>query len=134
KQHRLRLLKDQAPGLAKGLMFPSAVGTYRTPNTLDAAWSKCLDKAKIEKRFTVHGLRYTFTDLVRRANVDAVVRRALTGHVTEEMQRHYSTVGLDEKRAAIAGVLRLVPPSAPIAGGSNGGSKEAPAAEMLVNR
>lgn len=30
---------------------------------------------------------YTFTDLVRLANVDAVVRRALTGHVTEEMQR-----------------------------------------------
>src|SRR5262249_885196 len=85
KQHRLRLLKDQAPGLAKGLMFPSAVGTYRTPNTLDAAWSKCLDKAKIDKWFTIHGLRYTFTDLVRRANVDAVVRRALTGHVTEEM-------------------------------------------------
>jgi hypothetical protein len=26
------------------------------------------------------------------------------------MQRHYSTVGLDEKRAAVAGVLRLVPP------------------------
>ena len=25
-----------------------------------------------------------FTDLVRRANVDAVVRRALTGHVTEQ--------------------------------------------------
>lgn len=63
------------------------------------------------KHFTVHGLRYTFTDLVRLANVDAVVRRALTGHVTEEMQRHYSTVGLDEKRAAIKGVLRLVPPS-----------------------
>jgi hypothetical protein len=50
-------------------------------------------------------------DLVRLANVDAVVRRALTGHVTEEMQRHYSTVGLDEKRAAISGVLRLVPPT-----------------------
>ena len=30
----------------------------------------------------------------------------LTGHVTEEMQRRYSTVGLDEKRAAIAGVIR----------------------------
>jgi hypothetical protein len=36
-----------------------------------------------------------------------VVRRALAGHVTDEMQRHYSTVGLDETRAAIAGVLRL---------------------------
>ena len=76
-------------------------------DSLDRAWAKCLEHAGITKRFTVHGLRYTFTDLVRRANVDAVVRRALTGHVTEQMQRHYSTVGLDEKRAAIAGVLRL---------------------------
>jgi integrase len=108
--HRMRLLKDQDPDLAKGLMFPSTVGTYRTPNSLDAVWAKCLTKAGIGKRFTIHGLRYTFTDLVRLANVDAVVRRALTGHVTEEMQRHYSTIGLDEKRAAIAGVLRLVPP------------------------
>jgi hypothetical protein len=127
-------------------MFPSAEGTLRTPNSLDRAWAKCLKHAKIAKRFTVHGLRYTFTDLVRRANVDAVVRRALTGHVTEEMQRHYSTVGLDEKRAAIAGVLRLVPPEphraglvppepypagmVPLepnpAGGSGGGSELAP--------
>ena len=112
KEHRMHLLKDQAPGLANGLMFPSTVGTYRTPNSLDAAWAKCLTAAQIGKRFTIHGLRYTFTDLVRLANVDAVVRRALTGHVTEEMQRHYSTVGLEEKRAAVAGVLRLVPPEA----------------------
>jgi hypothetical protein len=72
---------------------------------------------------------YTFTDLVRRANVAAVVRRALTGHVTEEMQRHYSTVGLDEKRAAIAGVLRLVPPAS---GGNEGGSGGARKTEKAV--
>jgi hypothetical protein len=52
--------------------------------------------------------------------LDAVVRRALTGHVTEQMQRHYSHVSLDEKRAAVAGVLRLVPPS----GGDRGGDQE----------
>jgi hypothetical protein len=57
-----------------------------------------------------------------------VVRRALTGHVTEEMQRRYSTVGLDEKRAAVAGVLRLVPlekrasPVCDGSGGTNGGT------------
>jgi integrase len=130
KDHRKRLLKDQAPGLAKGLMFPSTVGTHRTPNSLDAAWAKCLAEAQIDKRFTIHGLRYTFTDLVRLANVDAVVRRALTGHVTEEMQRHYSNVGMDEKRAAVAGVLRLVPPEAasnptsPTEGGVPGGVSE----------
>jgi integrase len=104
-------------------MFPSAEGTLRTPNSLDRAWAKCLKHAKITKRFTVHGLRYTFTDLVRRTNVDAVVRRALTGHVTEEMQRHYSTVGLDEKRAAIAGVRRLVPPEPRGAHGGHDGSR-----------
>jgi hypothetical protein len=41
--------------------------------------------------------------------------------VTEEMQRHYSTVGMDEKRAAVAGVLRLVPPER-TPGGNTGGS------------
>jgi len=130
KWHRQRLLKEQAPGLAAGWMFTSSAGTLRTPNSLDRAWVRCLKEAKIVHRFTVHGLRYTFTDLVRRANVDAVVRRALTGHVTEEMQRRYSTVGLDEKRAAIAGVIRLVPPSkrdAAVcdgAGGTGGGTKD----------
>ena len=63
-------------------MSPSTTGTLRTPNTMDRAWAKCLEIAGITKRFTLHGLRYTFTDLVRLANVDAVVRRALTGHVT----------------------------------------------------
>ncbi len=116
------VLPHPSAPLTNPLMFPSKVGTLRTANTLDAAFATCKKVAGIERRFTVHGLRYTFTDLVRRANVDAVVRRALTGHVTEEMQRHYSTVGLDEKRAAIAGVFRLVPP-APNAGGSG----EAPA-------
>jgi hypothetical protein len=69
----------------------------------------------------------SFADLVRRANVDAVVG-ALTGHVTEEMQRKYSSVGLDEKREAIAGVIRLVPPERrgtalrDRAGGTGGGT------------
>jgi hypothetical protein len=65
--------------------------------------------------------------------VDAVVRRALTGHVTEEMQRHYSTVGIDEKRAAIAGMLRLVPPSPQQdenAGGTGSRTNEGPIAAM----
>jgi hypothetical protein len=56
-------------------------------------------ESKIEERFTVHGLRRTFNDLTRRAGVDGVVIKSLTGHVTEKMRTHYSTVGLDEKLA-----------------------------------
>jgi hypothetical protein len=37
-----------------------------------------------------------------------MLNRALTGHVTEGMTAHYSTVGLDEKRVAVAGVVGLV--------------------------
>lgn len=102
REHRERL------GTRDGWMFPSEAGTLRTPNSMDKAWAACLAAASIQRRFTLHGLRYTFTDLIRLSNADAVVRRALTGHVTQEMQDHYSNVGTDEKRAAIAGALRLV--------------------------
>jgi hypothetical protein len=42
--------------------------------------------------------------------VDAVVTKSLTGHVTEQMREHYSSVDLAEKRVALAGVARLVRP------------------------
>lgn len=106
---RERMVALQAPGLAEGWMFPTSTGTLRQPHSLGHMWQRCMERIRIDKHFTVHGMRYTFTDLVRQANVDAVVRRALTGHVTEEMQHHYSSVGLAEKRAAVAGVHRLVP-------------------------
>jgi len=57
----------------------------------------------------MHGLRRTFNDLARRAGVDAVVTKSITGHVTEQMREHYSSVDLSEKRQAIANVVRLVP-------------------------
>jgi integrase len=60
------------------------------------------------ERFTIHGLRRTFNDLTRRAGVDGVVIKSLTGHVTEKMRSHYSTVGLDEKLVAVSSVHRLV--------------------------
>ncbi|MCG8423881.1 MAG: site-specific integrase [Proteobacteria bacterium] len=130
REHRQRMLAQQAPGLAEGWMFPSASGTLRAPSSLNKAWQRCLEAAEIDRRFTIHGLRYTFTDLVRRAKADAVVRRALTGHVTESMQYHYSNVDLEEKRSAVAGVHRLVAEAAPpqavpsIRGGTPGGTSD----------
>lgn len=118
REHRERLRK--APELlATGWMFPSEAGTLRTPNTLDRAWKACVKASGIAHRFTVHGLRYTFTDLTRLAKVDPVVRRALTGHVTEEMQRKYSTVALDEKRAAVAGALAVLDAAGSVNDGVN---------------
>ena len=55
---------------------------------------------------TPHRLRYAFSDLLRLAGVDQVTRRQLIGHLTEEMQEHYSTVNLDEKREAMSAVAK----------------------------
>lgn len=106
---RKRMLIVQAAGVETGYMFPSSAGTLRQPSSLRKAWAACSKAAGIYHRFTVHGTRYTFTDLGRRAGVKDEVVRSLTGHVTVEMQSHYSHIGLDEQRAAVGAVLTLVP-------------------------
>jgi integrase len=92
----------------QGWMFPSRTGGLRCPSSFRKPWLACLQAAGIEERFTVHGLRRTFVDLARRARVDGVVTRSLTGHVTQKMHLHYSTVGMDEQRTAVAAVAGLV--------------------------
>jgi hypothetical protein len=41
------------------------------------------------------------------ARVDALVTRSISGHLTERMQHHYSTVNADEQRQGIAKVIEL---------------------------
>ena len=109
REHRQRMVQRQEPGVESGWVFPSDNGKLRFPGCLRSAWEGSRKAAKISRRFTVHGLRRTFNDLARRAGIDSVVIRSITGHLTESMREHYSTVGLDEKQAAIGTVLRLVP-------------------------
>jgi hypothetical protein len=72
---------------------------------------RAIERAGITKRVTVHGLRRTFNNLSRQV-AGAIVTRAITGHVTEEMTEHYSHVDRAEKlRAAIR--LSPSPVSAP---------------------
>jgi hypothetical protein len=61
----------------------------------------------MSKKITPRGMRRTFQDLARAAEVKDVVTRAISGHVTEEMQRHYSTVRPEEVRSGIARVVSL---------------------------
>jgi integrase len=103
-----RELLEESPTLCDSpWVFPSRRGTLRTPGGLWKAWQACLGVAEIAGRFTVHGLRRTFNDLARRSGTDAIITRAMTGHVTERMREHYSTVGLSEKRTAMANVIEL---------------------------
>jgi len=109
REHRQRMVQKQEKGVESGWVFPSKAGKLRLTGCLRETWDGSLKAAKIDRYFTAHGLRRTFNDLARRAGIDAVVIRSITGHVTEQMREHYSTAGLDEKQAAIGDVLRLVP-------------------------
>jgi integrase len=108
RKHRQRQLKDQVPGLDKGLIFPSRVGTYRYPSSIRVALDKVSERAELDRHVTPHWMRHTFNNLLRQAKVDHIVLRATTGHQTESMTEHYSHVELEEKREAVAKVLAMV--------------------------
>jgi integrase len=60
-----------------------------------------LKDAGLTKRITPHMMRKLFNDVLRTSGVDKVTRKAITGHVTDEMTEHDSRVRLDEKRTAM---------------------------------
>jgi hypothetical protein len=72
----------------------------RSGGALTKPLKTALKEAGIEKRFTIHGFRRTFNNLLRQATTGEVVR-SMTGHVTERMTEHYSHIESHEKRAAV---------------------------------
>jgi hypothetical protein len=93
---------------ASELLFPADDGSFRSECFLTKAFAKVGRLIGLKKRFTPSGMRRTFNDLARVANVEAVVTKSISGHLTERMREHYSTVSPAEQRESIGRVLRLV--------------------------
>jgi integrase len=89
------------------LLFPSETGGLRPKVCLKKPFAAVVEALGIEKRLSPRAMRRTFQDLARAAEVNDVVTRAISGHATEAMQRHYSTVSDEEKRETIARVISL---------------------------
>lgn len=104
--HRERLMRDSVPN-PLGLMFPSAVGTYRTPNSVFKSWRKAVVRASIKRPFSVHGLRNTKNNLTRQVS-DETTTRAMIGHVSQQMTAHYSHVDEAQKVATQAKVFAMI--------------------------
>lgn len=95
------------PMLDSALLFPSVTGGFRAPSVLDKPFKAVAKAIGLRKRITPKGMRRTFQDLTRSAQVSGLVVRSISGHVTEEMQEHYSTPLEVEQRDAVAKVIRL---------------------------
>jgi integrase len=76
-------------------------------SALRKAFAKVSSELELKKHVTAKAMRRTFQDLARAAEVKDIVTRAISGHATETMQHHYSTVGAEEKQEAIAKVIEL---------------------------
>lgn len=109
REHRRKLVEDQHPGLQAGWVFPNGAGHPRANGSLSDANRRVLKLAGLTKHVTIHGLRRTATDLLRRAAVDPVAAKAIIGHTTDRMRQHYSSVGNDETKSIGERVVSLVP-------------------------
>jgi hypothetical protein len=89
------------------LLFPSETGGFRSGSCLDKPFDEVVTAMKLKKRITPRAMRRTFQDLARAAEVKDVVTRAVSGHATEAMQQHYSTVSPIEMKASLAKVIDL---------------------------
>lgn len=92
---------------ASELLFPAEDGRHRSPSVLRKPFAEVAQELGLAKHVTPRALRRTFNDLARAAQVQDVVARSISGHLTEGMQRHYSTVSGDEQRRALARVIDL---------------------------
>lgn len=114
REHRQAMLARQQRGISTPLVFPSR-RPGRSPYVTNAHARKAILRAcgpkaaaiVLDGRPALHCLRHTWNNLVRQHSTE-VVRQALIGHADAETGAIYSAVGLDEKRATIASVVRLV--------------------------
>ena len=95
------------------MLFPAAPtrwshgGGFQSRSVLRKAFREIGEYLKLGYEVSPRAMRRTFQDLARAAQVSDIVTRAISGHATETMQRHYSTVASTEVRAGLAKVIDI---------------------------
>lgn len=92
---------------ASDLLFPSKLGTFLARSVLDRPFRAVAKAIGLGKKITPRAMRRTYQDLARAAEVKDLVTRSISGHATEAMQEHYSTVQIEEMRASIGKIISI---------------------------
>jgi hypothetical protein len=105
RQHVAEL---EGPAAESDLLFPSITGGYRSRTCLAKPFGAVCRELGLGYPVTPRGMRRTYQDLSRAAGVSDLVTRSISGHATEAMQHHYSTVADAEQRSALARVAAIM--------------------------
>lgn len=100
QEHRRTLMRRQAAGFSAGLVFPSRTGGLIRPGAIRKPVQAALDAIGSKRHVSAHCFRHSFNDAFRRI-ASGEVTRSMTGHSSEKMTTHYSTVTRDDQRAAV---------------------------------
>jgi hypothetical protein len=110
---------------ASDLLFPREDGELRSESSLKKAFATVGSLIGLKKGISPRGMRRTFNDVARAAKVESLVTKSISGHLTDRMKDHYSTVSPGEQRESIGRVLRLVRSDAPVASTESGAASGA---------
>jgi hypothetical protein len=110
---------------ASDLLFPREDGGLRSESSLKKAFATVGRLIGLTKDLSPRGMRRTFNDVARAAKVESLVTKSISGHLTDRMKDHYSTVSPGEQRESIGRVLRLVRSDAPLTSTQSGAASGA---------
>lgn len=112
RAHRELMLREQLPGVASGLVFPTrrktptgsqfVTNTHARKTMLMACAAAGIE---LDGRPALHSLRHTMNNLVRQ-HASEEVRRSIIGHRDEVAT--YTHIEREEQRAAMGQVFRLI--------------------------
>jgi integrase len=106
---------------------------FRSRSCLDKPFADVARRIGLRYRVSPKAMRRTFQDLARAANVHDLVTRAISGHATATMQRHYSTVANAEVQTSLARVIDLALHNCSESSGVAGGVDSAPASSEALD-
>jgi len=99
RKHKFARLKIHKNGML--LMLPETITEDDMKRFKKVAAAIFLKALEIDSTLTVHGFRRTYNNLMRQAVQDTILVQSMTGHSSDEMTEHYSSVSLQEKQDAL---------------------------------
>ena len=103
--HRQQMIRDQHPGLAAGIVFPSDKGGYRYRSSIRKPLKLIGEVLGLEVSLSPQVFRRTFNTLLLQAQVDRITIRSMIGHSSEQMTEHYAGIPTQMKKEALGTLL-----------------------------
>lgn len=111
--HRLRLIKEEHPGLSTPIVFPArTVGVqkgYISMTGLRGAITAAAKQAGVPD-CGIHGMRRTFVSIWLTLGHSAMAIQAFTAHSSDATTLHYSHISMDDRAKPLQGYLGAITP------------------------